>query len=164
MTAVACCSVSDEFIPPFTLLKGVRCREIYKQELPQDLQSQWPIGVLLIAAFFSNNFTIFRSSSLKESVCWSWLVILYIPRICADRLAWKCSSCLLTGHVLQHFYRTVFKPIKAYYHQDTTKLIYNNFNVTITKFGFGKLSSITRKKHIIWKGCQSFWVYSRIFF
>jgi len=67
-------------------------------------------------------------------------------------------------HVLQHFDRTVFKPINTYYHQDTTKLIYNNSNAAITKFSFGKLSSITRKKHIVWKRCQRFWVYSRIFF
>ena len=40
MTVVALCGESDEFIPPFTILKRVRCWEIYKQELPHDLQSQ----------------------------------------------------------------------------------------------------------------------------
>ena len=34
VTLVACCSASGVFIPPFVIFKGVRFREMYKQDLP----------------------------------------------------------------------------------------------------------------------------------
>ena len=54
-------------------------------------------------------------------------------------------------HALQLFDRTVFKPIKTYHNHDTTNLMHNNSNAAVTKFSLEKLSSITWKKHIIWK-------------
>jgi len=113
-------------------LKGVHCREIYQQDLPQDLQSQWPIRVLLVEAFFSNDFNIFRSNSLKGSVCWSWPGIFYSSFMC-----WKSSLEMFflpphRKHALQPFDRTLFKPIKTHYHQETTNLMVNNSDAAIT--------------------------------
>lgn len=34
VTVVACCSASGAFIPPFVIFKGIRFREVYKQDLP----------------------------------------------------------------------------------------------------------------------------------
>jgi hypothetical protein len=59
-------------------------------------------------------------------------------------------------YIPQPFDRIVFKPIKTYYHQETTNLMHNNSTAAITKFSFGKLSSVTWKKQIIWKRCQRF--------
>jgi hypothetical protein len=34
VTALACCGASSVFILPFVIFKGVRFRDIYKQDLP----------------------------------------------------------------------------------------------------------------------------------
>jgi hypothetical protein len=139
VTVVACCSESGVFIPPFVIFKGFR--NIYKQVLP--------VG---------SEVAITDSGYINEDIFLEWL-----QHFQKHRSPGKCLlvldghgshsslNCLdycrdngiemlclppHTTHVLQPLDRTVFKPIKTYYHQAATNFMHNHPKAAITKFNF----------------------------
>ena len=69
VTVVACCSASGVFIPPFVIFKGIRLREVYKQDMPAGSDVAMSSSGYINEDIFSNCFNIFRSTGLRESVC-----------------------------------------------------------------------------------------------
>lgn len=151
VTVVACCSASGIFIPPFVIFKGVRFKDIYKQDLPS-----------------GSEVAMTDSGYINEDVFLKWLQHFQAhrpPGKCLLILDGHASHCCLkcldfcreneiemlclpphTTHALQPLDRTVFKPVKTFYHQEATHFIHNNPSTSLKKFHFGKLFSAAWKK------------------
>jgi hypothetical protein len=131
---------------PVCDFQGVRIRDIHKQNLPagsevamtdsgyinEDIFLEWlqhfqkhrsPGKCLMILDGHASHF------SLK---------CLYY---CRDNDTEMLCVPSHTTHVLQPLDRTVFNPIKTYYHQAATNFMYNHPNAANIKFNFGKLFS-----------------------
>jgi hypothetical protein len=52
-------------IPPFVIFKGVRFRDIYKQDFPAESEFATTDSVISMKTFLSNGFSIFRSIVLR---------------------------------------------------------------------------------------------------
>lgn len=144
VSVVACFSASGVYIPPFVIFKGVRYRESYCANLTSGS----------VAAMSESGY-------INEDLFLKWLQHFQkhrLPGKCLLILDGHASHCSLkclnyctdneiellclpphTTHVLQPLDRTLFKPLKTFYHQEATTFIHNNPAQSITKSDFGKV-------------------------
>ncbi|XP_063216743.1 uncharacterized protein LOC134527745 [Bacillus rossius redtenbacheri] len=144
VSVVACFSASGLYIPPFVIFKGVRYRESYCANLPS--------GSVVAMS---------ESGYINEDLFLRWLQHFQkhrLPGKCLLILDGHASHCSLkclkycreneiehlclpphTTHVLQPLDRTLFKPLKTFYHQEATTFFHNNSTQSITKSDFGKI-------------------------
>ena len=144
VTVVVACNATGTYIPPFIIFKGKRMREEYKMGTPPGTEvAMSETGYINEDLFLTwlKHFNLHRSqgrcllildghSSHLSLQCLEYCVEHQIELLCLPPH---------TTHVLQPLDRTVFKPLKAYYHQEGNIFIHNNPQASITKFVFGKI-------------------------
>lgn len=151
VTAVVCCSASGVFIPPFIIFKGKRMREEFKHGMPPGSQVAMSESGYINEDLFLvwlQHFQKHRSPgrclllldghiSHKSLQCLEYCMEHEIELICLPPH---------TTHVLQPLDRTVFKPLKTYYHHETNSFVHTNPTASITKFVFGRIFSAAWRK------------------
>lgn len=151
VTAVVCCSASGVFIPPFIIFKGKRMREEYKHGMPPGSQ------VAMSESGYINEdlFLVWLQHFQKHRSPGRCLLLLdgHISHQSLQSLEYCVEHqiellCLPphTTHVLQPLDRTVFKPLKTYYHHETNSFVHTNPTASITKFVFGGIFNAAWRK------------------
>jgi hypothetical protein len=108
-------------------------REIYKRVLPARCEIAMIASGYINDNIFLQHFQKHRSPGEDGHSSYSWLMSLNCCRQTGNESLFVHPHMT---HVLQLFHRTVFKPIKIYYHQKATKFVYENPNIAIGKFRF----------------------------
>jgi hypothetical protein len=131
------------YFPPFVIFKGVRFRDIYKQDLPAGCEVAMTDSVKINEDIFLEwlqHFQKHRSPGKCPLILDGHASHSFLK--CLDYFRDNGIEMLClpphTTHVLQPLDRTVFKPIKTCYHQAEKNFLHNNPNAVITKFQFGK--------------------------
>lgn len=151
VTAVVCCSASGVYIPPFIIFKGKRMREEYRLGMPPGTQ------VTMSDSGYINDdlFLVWLKHFEKHRSPGRCLLLLdgHISHHSLQCLEYCAQHeiellCLPphTTHVLQPLDRTVFKPLKTYYHHETNSFVHSNPTASITKFVFGGIFNSAWRK------------------